>query len=289
MKLKLIKATCSVIVGVLAIGIYAGCKPDKFSGEGNGLTAKPIDASFTITNIKPNYYVLKASTNGVQSVSYDLGDGGGMGPGKFLDTVFYPDAGSYTVTETALGFIGGVSKTSASQTINVPTSDPKSGNLVVGGKFGTGDDKYWTHFIVGSGNNMVIDESKGVMVANESGYQAGGIAQSFDLVANQKYFVDMLVSGSGADGSWFEVWVDTKAPVNGQDYNTGQKPISLNTFAGCGSSAFSGKLSALSCSGSGDPFTVPTSGKYYLVVKCGGNNTGTTGISFTNVTLRGVQ
>lgn len=290
MKLKLIKA-CTIVLGVLAVGIYIGCKPDKFSGEGNGLTPKDFSASFTITPLsgKPNYYVLNANSTGVQSVSYDLGDGGGTSPGKFVDTVFYPDAGVYNVTVTALGYIGGVSKTSAPQTITVATSDPKSGNLVVGGKMGPTDDQYWTHFVVGGGSNMVLDGSKGVMTVNESGYNQGAIYQSLNLVANQKYMVDMIVSGSGANGSWFEVWVDTKQPVNGQDYNTGTKPISLNTFAGCGSSAFNGKLSALSCSGSGDPFTVPTSGKYYLVIKCGGNNTGVTGISFTNVTLRGVQ
>ncbi len=290
MKLNLIKA-CSILSGVLAIGIYIGCKPDTIKGDGNGLTPKDFAASFTVTPLagKPNYYVLKANSNGVQSVSYDLGDGGGTTPAKFTDTVFYPDAGTYNVTLTALGYIGGVSKTSAPQVINVPTSDPKSGNLVLGGKMGPGDDAKWTHFVVGSGSNMVNDPVKGVMTANESGFQAGAIYQSFNLVANQKYMVDMIVSGSGATNTWFEVWVDTKQPVNGQDYNTGQKPISLNTYAGCGGSAFSGKLSALSCAGSGDPFTVPTSGTYYLVIKCGGDNTGVTGISFTNVTLRGVQ
>lgn len=290
MKLNLIKAS-SLIIGVLVIGIYIGCKPEKFNGEGNGLTPKDFSASFTATALagKPNYYILSASQTGVQSVKWNLGDGGGTNPGKFVDTVFYPDAGTYAVTLTSLGYIGGVSKTSAPQTITIATSDPKSGNLIIGGKMGSGDDAHWTHFIVGTGSNMVIDESKGVMVANESGYQAGAVYQAVSLVAGQKYMVDMIVSGSGATDTWFEVWVDTKQPVNGQDYNTGQKPISLNTWSGCGVGPFNGKLSVLSCAGSGDPFTVATTGTYYLVIKCGGSNTGVTGISFTNVTLRGVN
>jgi hypothetical protein len=290
MKLNLIKVS-SLVIGVLAIGIYIGCKPDKFNGEGNGLNPKDFTSSFTVTPVtgKPNYYVLNANQTGVQSVQWDLGDGGGPNPGKFVDTVFYPDAGTYSITETALGYIGGATKTSTAQPITVATSDPKSGNLIVGGKMGPGDDAHWTHFIVGGGSNMVIDESKGVMVANESGYQAGAVAQAVNLVAGQKYMVDMIVSGSGATDTWFEVWVDTKQPVNGQDYNTGKKPVSLNTWSGCGGSPFNGKLSVLSCSGDGDPFTVPTTGTYYLVIKCGGSNTGVTGISFTNVTLRGVN
>lgn len=286
MKLNLIKASF-LIIGVLVIGIYIGCKPEKF-GDGNGLTPNN-QASFTITPVagKANHYVLKAVETGVLGVKWDLGDGGGSNPGTAIDSVFIPDAGTYNITLTTLG-IGGATKT-ATLPVTVPTSDPVSGNLVLGGKMGAGDDTYWTHFIVGSGNNMVMDASKGVMVANESGFQAGAVYQSFNLTAGKRYMVDMVVSGSGATNTWFEVWVDTKKPVNGQDYNTGKKPISLNTYAGCGGSAFNGKLSALSCSGDGNPFTVSTTGTYYLVIKCGGDNTGVTGISFTNVTLRGVN
>jgi hypothetical protein len=286
MKFNLIKAS-ALLLSVLAIGIYSGCKPEKI-GEGNGLVAKN-NGSFSINPVagKPNNFVLQADETGVLGVKWDLGDGGGSNPGIAIDSIFVPDAGTYNITLTTVG-VGGVSKT-VSKMLTVATSDPKAGNKVLGGKMGAGDDQYWTHFIVGSGTNMVLDPSKGVMVANETGYQAGAIYQSFNLTAGQKYSVDMIVSGSGATNSWFEVWVDTLKPTNGNDYNTGQKPISLNTFAGCGIGPFNGKLSALSCSGSGDPFTVPTTGTYYLVIKCGGQDTGLTGISFTNVTLRGVN
>jgi len=276
------------MLGILATVTYMGCQPQTIT-IGNGLTSSNLAASFTVTPVtgKLNYYALKANEAGLLGLKWDKGDGGGSSAGKAVDTVFYPDAGQYTITLTAIG-IGGTTATS-SQNVTVATSDPLSGNLVKGGKFGTGDDAFWQHFIVGTGNQMVINTSTGYMTSNQTGFQAGAIAQTLTLTAGKKYMVDMIVKGSGMTNSWFEVWVDTKAPVNGQDYNTGKKPISLNTYAGCGGSSFNGKLSALSCAGDGNPFTVPTTGTYYLVIKNGGDNTGVTGVSFTNVTLRGVQ
>ncbi|MDR3696093.1 hypothetical protein [Mucilaginibacter sp.] len=290
MKSKILKAG-TFVLALLAAGAYFGCTPEKLDGEGNGLSPKSFNASFTVTPVagKANYYVLKADPSGVQSIQWDLGDGGGLNAGKMVDTVFYPDAGIYNVSMQALGYIGGVTKTSAAQTITVATSDPKSGNLVVGGKMQAGDDANWTHFIIGGGQQIVFDASKGVMTANESNYNQGAVYQALNLTAGQKYMVDMIVSGSGATNTWFEVWVGATQPVAGSDYNSGSKIISLNTWSGCGGTAFSGKLSAITCSGTGDPFTVPTTGTYYLVIKCGGQNTGLTGISFTNVTLRGVN
>jgi len=290
MKSKILKAG-TIVLGLLAAGAYTGCTPDKFQGEGNGLTAKSFNASFTVTPVsgKPNYYVLKADPTGVQSVQWDLGDGGGLNPGKMVDTVFYPDAGTYSISMQALAYIGGATKTASPQTIDVATSDPKSGNLVVGGKMLPGDDANWTHFVIGGGQPIVFDDSKNVMTANESGYNQGAVYQAINLTAGQKYMVDMIVSGSGMTDSWFEVWVGSAQPVGGSDYGTGSKIISLNTWSGCGNAAFNGKLSAISCAGDGNPFTVPTAGTYYLVIKCGGSNTGVTGVSFTNVTLRGVN
>jgi hypothetical protein len=289
MKLKLIYA-CYLILGVLSVGLYEGCKPQSY-GEGNGLVSTGLSASFTVTPLsgKNNTYVLKASDNSALGYKWDLGDGAGSNVGTTVDTVFYPDAGTYNVVLTVIGK-GGVPVVSAPQVITIATSDPNSGNLIQGGKFtSAADDAKWIHFVVGSGNNMVINTSKGVMTSNQSGFQAGGIAQTVSLVAGKKYMVDMIVSGSGMTNSWFEVWVDTKAPVNGQDYNTGTKPVSLLTYSGCGINAFNGLLSKLNCSGSGDPFTVPTTGTYYVVIKNGGDNTGVTGVSFTNVTLRGTN
>ncbi|MDB5133314.1 MAG: hypothetical protein JWR02_3063 [Mucilaginibacter sp.] len=287
MKLNLIKAF-TLALGVLAIGMYVGCKPDAV-GAGNGLTPKNLTASFTVTPVagKANYYVVKANNSSVLAVKWNHGDGSGNNLGKTTDTVFYPDAGVYTLTLTAIG-AGGVSQT-ATQTVTVPLSDPTSGNLVVGGKMLAGDDAKWTHITISSGVTMIMDPVKNVMVASGGNYGHAAVYQAVNLTAGQKYMVDMTISGSGATDTWFETYVGTAAPANGSDYTSGGIKIALNTWNGCGKTAFNGLLSTISCNGGGKTFTPTVTGTYYLVIKSGGSNLGTTGISFTNVQLRGTK
>jgi hypothetical protein len=287
MKLKLIKA-CTIVLGVMTIGAYIGCKPDSLSGGGNWLVAKNV-ASFSILPVagKPNNFVLKADETGVVAVKWDLGDGGGSNLGTAIDSIFVPDAGTYNVILTTAG-VGGATQ-STSKTLTVATSDPKAGNLVIGGKMTAADDASWTHITISPGVTFVLDPSKGVMVASGGGWGHAAVYQAINLVAGQKYAVDMLISGSGATDTWFETYVGSKAPAQGTDYSDGGIKIALNTWNGCGKTAFSGKLSAISCNGVGKDFTAATTGKYYLLIKSGGSNLGVTGISFTNVTLRGVQ
>src|SRR6185437_6458277 len=94
----------------------------------------------------------------------------------------------------------------------------------------------------------------------------------------------MHVQGSGANNVWFEVWLSTKQPQDGQDVTTGWDPsavmlLGLNTWNGCGVAPFNAQLSAISCNGNGGVITVPTGGTYYLTIKSGGNDLGTTGIT----------
>jgi hypothetical protein len=287
MKLNLIKVY-SLILGVLTVGIYAGCKPDTFT-VGNGLTAKNLTASFTVTPVtgKANYYVVKANSNGVLGVQWNRGDGSPAALGKTTDTLFYPDAGTYTITLTAIG-AGGISQT-ATQTFTVPISDPTAGNLIVGGKMLPGNDANWTHFTIGAGVTVVMDPVKNVMVASGGNWGQAAIYQAINLTAGQKYMVDMTISGSGATNTWFETYVGTVVPANGVDYTSGGIKIALNTWNGCGGTAFNGLLSTISCNGKGKTFTPTVTGTYYFVIKSGGENLGTTGISFTNVQLRGTK
>ncbi|MCR8561461.1 PKD domain-containing protein [Mucilaginibacter sp. BJC16-A38] len=287
MKLNLIKA-CAIVSGIMAIGAYVGCKPDPLKDGDNGLVAKNV-ASFTINPVsgKPNNFVLKAEETGVTAVKWDLGDGGGSNIGTAIDSIFVPDAGTYNVVLTTAG-VGGATQT-ASKTLTVATSDPKAGNLVVGGKMTAADDASWKHITISPGVTFVLDPTKNMMVASGGGFGHAAVYQAINLVAGQKYAVDMLISGSGATDTWFETYVGSKVPAQGTDYSDGGIKIALNTWNGCGKTAFSGKLSAISCNGAGNTFTVPTTGTYYLLIKSGGSNLGVTGISFTNVTLRGVQ
>jgi PKD repeat protein len=280
MKLNIIKA-CAL--GVLAMGLYTGCKPEEH--EGNGLTSPDLKASFTVTPVagKSNYYVLNADTKGVLAVKWDLGDGAAIR--KPLDTIFLPDAGKYTVSLTAIGK-GGESKIS-SQDITVVASDPTAGNLVLGGKMTATDDVYWHHITISPGVTFALDNGK--MVAKGGNYGHAAIWQAIDVVAGRKYKVDMSASGSGATDTWFEVYVGTNLPADGQDYSDGGKRLAINTWAGCGKTAFNGKLSAIQCDGAGNTFTAAATGKMYLLIKSGGANLGLTGIGITNVEFRGVN
>jgi len=118
---------------LVATAIITGCHPDEF-GDGNGFDASGLGASFTVTPVagKNNTYALKADeVNGLLGLQWDKSDGAGSVLGKAIDTVFYPDAGSYDIQMTAIGK-GGATVT-ATKNIVVEKSDPVSGNLVVGG------------------------------------------------------------------------------------------------------------------------------------------------------------
>jgi hypothetical protein len=283
MKLNIIKP---FLLGTLAIGLYTGCKPENFE-NGNGLTDPNFTAAFSVSPVagKENTFALQATETGVLGIKWDMGDGSGPRNGRAIDTAFFPDAGKYTITLTTIGK-GGISQ-SASQDVTVANSDPKAGNLLSGAKMQPGDETYWKPLQISSGVTFTMKEGKMVATGGNGGHAA--VYQAVDIVAGQKYKVDMSISGSGATDTWFEVYADTKAPVAGQDYSSENKLLSLNTWGGCGNSPFSGLLSAISCSGNGNSISFPASGRIYLVIKSGGANLGTTGISFTNVSFRGTN
>jgi hypothetical protein len=202
--------------------------------------------------------------------------------------LFLADAGPYVVQHTAVGK-GGASF-SASQTINVATSDPNAPNLVLGGRFSeAADDTKWTRLAIGS-NAVKWAMTNGKM--NVSGGNGGhaAIYQAITVAANVDYRFSMEVSGSGATDTWFEVYFGTTAPVQNTDYSSGGTQIGLNTWEGCGKSAFAGNLNKIGCTGhlkdKEGKVRFATGGTYYLVIKCGGANLGTSGITIDNVELR---
>jgi hypothetical protein len=89
---------------------------------------------------------------------------------------------------------------------------------------------------------------------------------------------------------WFEVYVGKAEPQIGQDYNDGGKRLALNTWNGCGKTPFNAPLTQLSCEGAArGVIQFSTSGTVYLLIKSGGGDLGTTGISLANVELRAIQ
>ena len=279
-KSKSVGFTCLLVV---LLGL-TGCQPDEVT-TGNGLSDPNVDASFTVEAVsgEPNRFVLEASNDNVLKSLWNTGDG--FYKGAFTEEIFLPDAGTYTITHQAYGRGGVVNETS--QEVNVATSDPVAGNLIKGGSFETqADYDEWTILqISDSGAYWTFNEGSANIVAGNNNQQ--GLYQAVSVEANKTYTIDMKVFGSGATDTWFEVYVSPTPPVQNQDYSADGTRIGLNTWAGCGNSAFEGKLSKISCSGSGNSISFEQSGTVYVVIKSGGKNLGSTGISITNVEFRG--
>ena len=274
------------IILLLAIGsTIMSCQPEEFKG-GNGLTDTNVDASFTITPIEgqSNYYILQAQSSNVIGSKWDIGEG--EFSGNLREEVFIPDAGTYTISHTAIGR-GGATSTSTQELI-VAQSDPNAGNLIVGGKFLDADDhSQWTILTI-SGSGASWTYNSGNATITGGGWNQQGIYQAVEVQANKDYRIDMRVSGGGSVNTWFEVYVSTTAPVQNQDYTADGRRIGLSTWDGCANGPFDGKLSIVGCVGSGNVVNFDQDGTVYFVVKCGGENIGATGISMTNVEMRGI-
>ncbi|MFB9078615.1 hypothetical protein ACFFLS_15050 [Flavobacterium procerum] len=268
----------------LALGTLTSCDDDV---NGNPLIASNVDASFTVTPVTGaiNTYLLVAQPKGVISSKWDTGTG--AYPGKMNETISLPDAGTYTITHTAIG-AGGAMGTATAQ-VTVATSDPAKGNLIKGGSFVTAEDQAnWKKVIYNAGADWTYS-AKGATI---SGGHAG-IYQAVDVIKDKEYTIDMTVSGGASSDMWFEVYAGKVDPatVSG-DYGDGGKVMGLSTWDGCGKTEFSGRLSAIGCVKNAKKDAVSnvvkfdTTGKIYLMIRCGGG-IAPGGISVKSVELRG--
>ena len=73
--------------------------------------------------------------------------GNGFSQGTAVDTLFLPDAGDYEIQLVTVSNSG--SDTSDVELVNVATSDPAAGNIVVGGRMD--DPDAWTVFTITDG------------------------------------------------------------------------------------------------------------------------------------------
>lgn len=176
---------------------------------------------------------------------------------------------------------GGTAETT--QTISI-AEDIIGSNLLENGELN--DSSSWTILPLGDGADVVFEN--GTAVWSGGGWGQVGIYQSITVEANTTYQIQMDIAGSGMTDCWFEVYVGTVAPTNGEDYTDGGIRLGLNTWEGCGSEPFDGPLTSLSCSnGAGDgTFEFPNDGTAYLVIRSGGANLGTDGVTVDNITLR---
>lgn len=286
MKVNTIIKTSLFSLAIASAILSVGCQPEEFN-SGNALTNEDIDASFTITSIdgSPNRFRLTGTSEATNNI-WNTGAGNVKGSSQY--DIFLPDAGTYSITHTAIG--NGGSKNTTTQTLEITTPDPVSGNLILNNKFDEGSANWTVANISSSGADWTF--GNGMATVTATGWNQKALYQAVQVEAGNNYKVDMQVSGQGAQDSWFEVYVSSVRPVDGQDYNTGfgSGPIrfALNTWAGCATTPFNGLISAVGCGDhTGNPFSFTTSGTVYLVIKCGGGNTGA--INVDNVEFRRVN
>lgn len=287
------KIVISIFFLALASILLPGCEKEANTSYEVYSSADSLVSSFTVTAVqgRTNRYLVTNTTQGAVASRWDIDNGLGWNMGKTADTVFYPDAGIYTIKMQSLNKAGKLYDAQP-QTVTVASNDPFSGNLVAGGKMNTGDDAAWTKLRIANNTNVAWTFAGGKYTVKGTGGGHAGIFQAIQVEANKRYRFSMLVSGSGATDTWFEVYFGTAAPVQGSDYSNGGTQLGLNTWTGCGKTSFSGDLAALACTGTlkgkNGEVTFAQSGTIYLVIKCGTNtNLGTAGISIDNVELRG--
>ena len=277
---------CLMAASVLTV--VASCKKEKT--EDRGLTESNLEAGFNLTPVagKVNTYFAQVLDSSYITHKWDFGNGSFVA-GRASQEIFLPDAGVYTITHVAVG--KGGAQFSSNKQVTVATSDPAKGNLVKGGKFETAaDEANWTRISI-SDPAVVWTRANGKMTASGGSWGHSAIYQAITVEANKDYRFGMTVSGSGATDTWFEVYFGTAAPVNGSDYTSGGIQIALNTWAGCGGTTFNGNIAVIGCDGAikgqNGKIRFTTAGTKYLLIKTGGANLGTTGISIDNVELRG--
>jgi hypothetical protein len=293
MKINLMKKQGFLLLFFMtAVLSFNSCQPED-SFVNNGLTNNNVDASFDIVPVegKVNTYNLVAKTNVVLKSIWNTGNGDYIGKG--IQEVSFPDAGTYTITQTAIGTGGG--KATASKELVVATTDPLKGNLVQGGSFATAADQAkWTVLnLSATGAAFWSYENNSATIHSPGGWAQEAIYQAIDVVKDKEYTIDMHVSStSGSDETWFEVYAGTSVPVSGVEYKD-NKVMGLSTWDGCAKSGFSGMLSVVGCVKNDQTASISNTvkfaatGKIYLLIRSGGNKFTKDGITVSKIELRG--
>ena len=279
------------LVGMSAA--FSSCTPNDDVG-GNGTVPQELDASFTMTPVpgQTNRFTLQANeTEGVKLHTWDIGLGPFVAPAT--TEVLIPDAGSYTITHTAVSPIGG-NGFSSSQDITLTTNDPIAGNLIRGGKFETAEDiAQWMTFPQSiPGSNWSFANGEATMTGSIN-WAHQHLYQAIQVEAGHTYKFDMKVKGLGNTMDTYMEWYAGYNPPTGNDYNEGGQILALNTWAGCAIGPFEGQLSAVGCGGdtSEGLKTFPTSGTVYVVLRSASGFASATPFSITidNVEVRRID
>lgn len=299
MKFNIIKST--FLAAFVAAGIVTGCSPDEVTG-GNPLTQADLDASFTST--------LTAGTDYQKSYSFEASDSDDIlyHTWKITNTTTgqsFPSAGelktegnthsftftvsgAYKVRHRVTGRVGGTNFVSE-QTIDIAVLIPPQEygpNLIQSPNFEDATD--WTTFNT-SGTETVTwtfnDDSATVNGGVQDVWTGQGIYQAIQVEAGT-YYMDMHVDSPGASTNmWFQVFTGINEPQQNTDYlGDADVKMGLNTWSGCATAAFDGKLSEVGCVGTGTDVTFTAPQTIYFVIKVG---TGATN-GVNNITVKDI-
>lgn len=263
---------------LLAVFTFSACSSDEET-----LTNPPTDAdaafTYTVDSENPNKIYFTASPS-VETwyEHWSFGDNSAA-EGSSAEKIYYVK-GDYEVRYKVFGE-GGTAE--SVQTISI-AEDIVGANLAENGTFD--DNSVWQILPISAGAEVSIGNGKATWTGGSWGNV--GIFQPVQVKANTPYQIQMDISGSGMTDGWFEVYVGTAEPVNGQDYSSGGILLGLNTWDGCGNEPFDGPLALLSCSvgSTNGLFEYAEDTDAYLVIRSGGANLGSEGISIDNVTIR---
>jgi PKD repeat protein len=269
--------------GTYAVTFIAKSKEGSKVRSATVVVKAPI-AQFSSAFDNGNYKIVHFTNESVDATTYAWDFGDGETSTEANPQHEYAADGTYTVTLTASaqGGTNAISK-------QIKVEKQAAPNLITGGDMS--DASKWTVLNIGAGVNSSFSGGKLTFTGGSWGHQ--GVYQTITVEANKTYKFDMNVAGSGASDTWFEVYFGTDAPVQGSDYTSGGNRLGLNTWTGCGKTAFDASMLSIACTGSllatSGEVEFAQAGTIYVVIRTGGANLGTSGISVDNVDFRAIE
>lgn len=267
------KTIISNILYIVLVVVFIGCHKD------NSIPAASADFSYTASNLSVTF-----SNQSVNSryFSWNFGDST-TASSSMSPSHVYDNEGTYNVTLITTGRDG------SKQTVTKAVTVKDVPNLVKGGKMNATDVSYWSNITFSPGVVFAIENGK--MVARGGNWGHAGVYQKISVVAGKTYVLDMTISGGGSVDTWFEVYMDPTTPTAGMsDYSYGGKRMGFSTWCYGNNKAFDGLLSStdIACSDAlgKNIISFSQSGDVYLVIRSGGSDLGSTGISLDNVSLK---
>ncbi|WP_156032964.1 PKD domain-containing protein [Sediminibacter sp. Hel_I_10] len=270
--------TLKFIARIMMIGVIiisTGCADDDLVATEP--TAEDAEFTFSFDPENPNRVVFSATpSNKNWYTHWDFGDNSSS-EGYEANKVFLR-SGDYDVRFKVFTD-GGTAESIQTVVINQNFQGP---NFLLNGEFNGSDE--WTVLPITDGVNVNFTGDQAVWTGGGGGQV--GIYQAVHVEANVPYQINMEVSGSGLTDSWYEVYIGSETPIPGQDYNDGGIRLGLSTWGGCGNEPFEGFLSEISCVGEGGGLVqFTTAGTVYLVIRGGGANYGSSGLTLDNASF----